>query len=92
MRQGFYRVFVALLLLGVGWTAGKAQLAQPDFELIVNAPVGETTVTCKRGCNLFWIERGIPSTATPSADFTFKCGGQGTERCSSATVGGWLVR
>ena len=92
MRQVTLRVALAFLLFGVGWTTGRAQIAQPDFELIVDAPVGETTVTCKRGCNLFWVERGIPSTANPTPEFRFRCGGQGIDRCSSATVGGWIAR
>jgi hypothetical protein len=91
MRRVLYRVALAFVLLGIGWTAGQAQVAQPDFEFIVDAPAGETIVTCKRGCDLLWVERGIPSSAKPSPEFRFRCGGQKMERCSSATVGGWVV-
>jgi hypothetical protein len=91
MNRVLSRVAIAFMLLGVGWTAGRAQVAQPDFEFVIDAPVGETIVTCKRGCTLLWVERGIPSSAKPDSAFRFRCAGQGLQRCSSATVGGWVV-
>jgi hypothetical protein len=84
------RVALAGLLVIAGWSLGRAQSAQPDFEIVVNAPVGETTITCKRGCNLAWVERGIPDNVVKKDEFRFRCGGGGVERCSSATVGGWV--
>jgi len=86
------RVVIALALVLVGWVAAKAQPTTPDFEVVVDSPAGETTVTCKRGCNLAWIERGVNPNATPMRTFTFKCSGGPPEgRCSSATVGGWIT-
>jgi hypothetical protein len=92
MSRIVVRVVLAALLVVSGWTLGRAQTPAPDFEIIVNAPVGETTVTCKRGCNLAWVERGLPSETAKKAEFRFRCGGGGVERCSSATVGGWIEK
>jgi hypothetical protein len=92
MKKLVVRVAIALSLVGVGWSIGRAQQASPDFELIINAPVGATTVTCKRGCDLAWVERGVPSADARKPSFDFRCGGGGVERCSSATVGGWITR
>jgi hypothetical protein len=85
-------VCLALLLFAFGWAAGQAQVAQPDFELVVEAPAGATTITCKRGCNLAWVERGVPQQASQTPEFSFRCGGPNVERCSSYAVGGWVVR
>ena len=86
------RIAVALALVAAGWSIGRAQTPQPDFELVVDAPVGATTVVCKRGCTLAWVERGIPSSADPrKPEFNFRCSGPNVERCSSYTVGGWVV-
>ena len=48
--MGTSRRFVMVAaLVGIGWMAGKAQTSEPDFEVIVNAPSGETTIECVRG-------------------------------------------
>jgi hypothetical protein len=87
------RLTVVLMLLACGWSIGRAQTPQPDFELVVDAPVGATTVVCKRGCTLAWVERGIPSsTDARKSEFEFKCSGPSAQRCSSYTVGGWVTR
>jgi hypothetical protein len=90
MRRAGKRAAIAAMLIGLGWAIGRAQTAEPDFELIVNAPVGETTVECIRGCSLAWVERGVNPAAVPTPTFTFKCGGQ--ERCSSYRIGGWMTK
>jgi hypothetical protein len=85
------RVVLAVGLVGLGWSLGRAQTNEPDFEIVVDAPVGATTVTCKRGCSLAWVERGVPSSADArKAVFDFKCSGPNVERCSSYRVGGWI--
>ena len=33
---------------GMGWMAAKAQTSEPNFEVVVNAPSGETTIECVR--------------------------------------------
>jgi hypothetical protein len=66
----------------------KAQTSSADFELIVNAPAGETSIECVRGCRLKWIERGSTA-AIPQSSFTFACSGTAA-RCSSARIGGWV--
>jgi len=46
---------VVFALVGLGWAAAKAQTPAPNFELIVDAPAGETTIQCARGCTLMWV-------------------------------------
>ena len=70
-----------------GW---KAQTSAPDFEVVVNAPGGETTIECVRACKLAWVERGVNAIATPTQSFKFACGGTADSRCSSFKVGGWI--
>lgn len=85
------RIVLAVLLVATGWVAaGTAQTANPDFEVIVNAPAGETTIECVRGCNLAWVERGVLRNYTPTPKFPFSCDGLTTTRCSSGRVGGWV--
>jgi hypothetical protein len=81
------RIALAAVLIASGWVAGMAQTSQPDFELLVNAPAGETSIECVRGCNLSWVERGLISTASAKSRFTYACTGN---RCSSGRVGGWI--
>jgi len=82
------RVAVALALLGFGWSMGRAQSSQPDFELMVEAPGGATTVQCVKGCDLlFHMDVGN----VPSPTFSFNCSG-GTSWCYSQTINGYLKR
>ena len=77
-------VVVALL---AGWAAGRAQTSNPDFELTVSAPGGETAIECVRGCALSWVERGLNPNSDVMSKFTFTCG---ASECSSGRIGGWL--
>jgi hypothetical protein len=86
------RGVLALALVSAGWIAAKAQISEPDFELIVDAPAGETTIECVRGCGLMWVERGVNPNGSPSPTFTFRCEGGNVQRCSSSRVGGWIDR
>jgi len=86
------RVAMLATAVGVGWAIGNAQTSQPDFELVVDAPAGETTVECLRGCELAWVERGLNPATKPQASFEFKCGGPIQQRCSSFRIGGWIKR
>ena len=79
----------ALVLIGLGWIAGRAQ-AGPDFEFIIDAPAGHTRVECVKGCKLLWVERGI--SGTPQRTFNFECGGPDKDRCTSYRIGGWIER
>ena len=87
---------IASALFALGWVAaGIAQDTRPDFELIVRAPVGETTIECVSGCNLAWVERGRLRGFTPIPIFKFGCAGVGgttISSCSSGRVGGWVTR
>lgn len=89
MKRMTVRLALAAGLLSLGWAAGKAQPAQPDFEIVVDAPGGATNITCVRGCTLAWVERGVNPSATPMSTFSYECTGG---RCSSAKVGGWIRR
>jgi hypothetical protein len=73
----------------LGWVAGRAQSSQPNFEIVVDAPAGQTTIQCVRGCELSWVERGILPNAQAMPTFTFSCNSP-SGRCSSNRVGGWL--
>jgi hypothetical protein len=87
-RKGFTAA-IALALVLFGWVAGRSQASPPDFEFTVDAPSGETTVTCVRGCELLWVERGIAPTAGHDKKFVYSCG---AIRCGSGRVGGWITR
>jgi hypothetical protein len=83
------RIVTVAGLLGAGWAVGRAQPATPSFELLVNAPAGQVTVECVRGCKLAWVERGVNPAAVPMQTFSFRCSGPGVERCGSGRIGGW---
>jgi hypothetical protein len=97
IRAGL-RIAMVAALMGIGWMAAKAQTSEPDFELIVNAPNGETTIECVRGCELAWVQRGLNANSKPMPKFLFGCGGGAVggdaseARCSSFKVGGWIKR
>ena len=89
MARAVIRLLLAVVLVAAGWAAGSAQSSDPTFEIRVSAPAGETTIHCVRGCRLAWVERGVNPNAQPKPTFTFRCSGA-IDRCSSATVGGWV--
>ena len=78
---------VAVILTSIGFAVGRAQTSAPAFELVVDAPGGETTIKCVRGCELVWVERGLNTNASRIPTFTYKCN---APRCSSGRIGGWL--
>jgi hypothetical protein len=84
-------VGVAALLMILGWAAGRAQMSQPAFEIVVDSPAGETNIQCVRGCTLAWVERGLNPNSAPEPKFTYSCRGASVTRCSSSRVGGWLT-
>ena len=86
------RIALAAVLVGIGWMAARAQTSEPDFEVVVNAPSGETTIECVRGCELAWVQRGLNPNSQPSRTFRFNCSGAADSRCSSYKVGGWITR
>jgi hypothetical protein len=59
------QIAAAVVLVFLGWAIGKAQTSAPAFEFVVDAPGGETTIKCVRGCELSWVERGLNANATP---------------------------
>ena len=83
------QIVVVVIAVVLGWTLGRAQTTMPDFELVVDASGDFTTIECRRGCELAWIERGVNPRSRPTRTFQFNCtGGQ----CSSGAVGGWVRR
>jgi hypothetical protein len=86
-----HKALIALVLVLIGWLAGRSQtpMPAPDFEFTVDAPSGETTVQCVRGCELLWVERGPAPTAGRDKKFVYSCG---ANRCRSGRVGGWITR
>ena len=82
MERTVIRIIVAAALVGLGLAAGKAQSTQPDFELVVDAPAGKTSIECVRGCRLL-----VNPASQLQQTFAFSC--SGPERCSSGKVGGW---
>ena len=91
MIRASLRLVMIVALITLGWMAGKAQTAEPNFEIVVNAPEGETMIECVRGCELAWVERGVNPNAKPMPTFRFSCRGNRELRCSSAKVGGWIT-
>jgi hypothetical protein len=87
--RGVVQVVFGVILVLLGWAAGRAQTSAPVFEFVVDAPSGETTIHCVRGCELAWVERGVNADARPASSFTYRCTGP---RCSSGRVGGWIGR
>src|SRR6476660_1536115 len=92
MARNLVRVAVACGLVALGWAAAKAQapIAPPAFELLVDAPEGETNITCARGCELLWVEHGIPN-GRPQPTFKYSCTNSPTRRCGSGHMGGWVM-
>ena len=89
MIRASIRLIAIAAFVSLGWVAGRAQPSEPTFELIVDAPVGETSIRCVRGCELSWVERGRAPQAQTMQTFTFNCTSP-SGRCSSYRVGGWL--
>ena len=90
MARTVAKIGLAAILIFIGWAAGRAQSSAPAFELHVDAPEGETTVECIKGCELSWVNRGLNPNAKTGPTFTYKCSGAG--RCRSGRIGGWLTR
>ena len=88
MVRTVLRVMIILASLAIGWAAAKAQTSNPDFELLVDAPAGSTTITCVKGCALKWVERGINPQSDTMPTFSYSCS---ATRCSSGKVGGWIT-
>ena len=88
MARTVVQSVLAVILIFLGWAVGRAQqTSTPAFELVVDAPGGETTIKCVKGCELVWVERGVNANATPVPTFTYRCT---APRCSSGRVGGWI--
>ncbi len=74
MKRTLLGVLLATVLIGAGWSVGKAQTRVADFEIAIDAPRGQVKVTCSRGCD--WFSDG--GSSVPTTSFTMRCE---TERC-----------
>jgi hypothetical protein len=83
MARRVFHAAVAFALLGTGWAVARAQTSEPDFELRVDAPAGQTTITCVRGCKLKWVERGVNPRSGVMASFEHGWEGATVQRCGS---------
>ncbi len=81
---------IVFVSLATGWAAAKAHTPQPDFELLVDAPVGQTHIKCVKGCTLLSVETMDPE-AKPTPNFSILCGGSSLLRCPPERVGGWVA-
>ena len=86
MGRALVLALLAGALLGVGWTAGRAQTPAADFEITIDAPIGAVTLTCHRGCEptAEWMRKGPGLTAQVMCS--------GTNRCRATVNGRGLVR
>ena len=83
MRRISLRLAVAAALIGAGWSAGRAQTRVADFEIAIDAPRGDVSLTCYRGCD--WPREAgnrVPATS-------FRCE---TERCRATFNGHGRIR
>lgn len=97
MLEKLMLTMLAAGLVGLGWTAAKAQSSSPDFEFEVYAmghggSSASATIQCLRGCSLIWAERGVNPNSAPDKTFTFTCKGAGVETCDSGRIAGFLSR
>jgi hypothetical protein len=91
MTRWIVRLLVALLLVAAGWSAGRAQSSEPDFEILVSASVADTKIECVKGCTLTWSERGISPNAVRRSHFRYGCGVVNPPAtCSSGKIAGWI--
>ena len=89
MVKYLVRFAIAVALIVLGWSVGRAQTAAPDFELVVTRHQGgaDVQVECKRGCRLGTIRNG-EAKPTPK-DVGFACK---TEARCDIPVAGWVQR
>jgi hypothetical protein len=70
MKRAITLCAVAVMLVLVAWSAGRAQSRMADFYVTVDAPTGEIRATCSRGCD--W-----PATpGEPSSAIVYRCQSQ----------------
>jgi hypothetical protein len=89
------RVICSCALLLIGWSVGHAQRAEPDFKLSIDAPFGETRVTCVSGCVLMGVRDLSNANAGTMLDYSYGCSGPasaGPEARCGTTVAGWLLQ
>src|SRR5687767_6913094 len=88
MTRAALQLVLAVVLVIIGWSAGQAQGKALYFDLSIDAPVGETTIRCTRGCEFFVLKQGQP---TASSQFTLACQGDAGPKGCSGGVAGALV-
>jgi hypothetical protein len=84
------RLLLAAALLGLGWSAGRAQAPVPDFELKIDIPAGYARIECVRGCVMVGARDAGIRNVRRKPEYTFGCSGRGIETCS-ANVHGFVL-
>ena len=92
MGKQLVRLMIAVALVVIGWSVGRAQTTAPDFELVVTKHDGgmDMQVACKKGCTLGYINpQGVARKLVGRNDVGFACGNEA--RCDF-TFAGWSQR
>ena len=104
MSRFAVRVLIVAALIGVGWAVGRAQSVPSDFELMVSAAAGETSITCVRGCSLTWAPVNPPKDGpveihVPAATLRGYLNSNAAQSCLAASwspqnckIWGWVKR
>jgi hypothetical protein len=89
MRRTTFLVVLVVLLVGAGWSVGRTQGTVAEFEITVDAPVGEVKVICNRGCepSSTWMK----SVNDKALIATFACSGSAVTRCRGTVDGHGIV-
>jgi hypothetical protein len=88
MRQQSLCAVIGIALIGFGWPVGRAQNAQPDFEILVTASGSSASVQCVRGCRL--ATSGLPK-PVGSTVVTLTCN-ETAGKCGEMRLSGWIER
>ena len=82
------RALIVVGLVALGWVAGRAQTAKPDFELVISGAAGDTQVKCVKGCKLSYQRYSGPNGPIYSEGTTDRVGfGCARELCELFAAG-----
>ena len=88
MRRRLLRILLVAVLIAAAWSIGRAQSSVADFEIAIDAPEGQTHLTCLWGCD--WTgqqRRGEPTNTT-----SFACTNSPNGQCGYSFNGRGFVR
>jgi hypothetical protein len=84
-------VILAVGLVAIGWSAGRAQTTVADFEMTITTPVGRTTIQCSRGCDFTEGVSTPPSLPSPNPTFAIQCSGREVQQCVTTINGHGVI-